>query len=35
MMTGWAPAATQPKPLAPGSGQVSLTQVFGNGREEA
>ncbi len=28
MLTGWAPAATQPQPLRPGSGQVSLTQVF-------
>jgi SAM-dependent methyltransferase len=28
VMTGWAPAATQPLPLKPGSGQVSLTQFF-------
>lgn len=29
MLTGWAPAPGQPKPLARGSGQVSLTQVLG------
>ncbi len=29
MLTGWAPAASQPKPLRPGSGEISLTQVFG------
>ncbi len=29
MLTGWAPAASQPKPLRPGSGEVSLTRVFG------
>ena len=28
MLTGWAPAATQPQPLRPGTGQVSLTQIF-------
>ena len=30
-MTGWAPADSQPKPLAPGSGQVSLRDVLGRG----
>ncbi len=30
MLTGWAPAASQPQALRPGSGQVSLTQLFGN-----
>jgi SAM-dependent methyltransferase len=30
MLTGWAPADSQPKPLRPGSGQVSLTEVLGN-----
>lgn len=29
-LTAWAPAETQPKPLAPGSGQVSLTEVLGD-----
>jgi len=29
-MTGWAPADTQPRPLKPGSGQTSLTKVFGD-----
>ena len=29
MLTGWAPAASQPKPLRPGSGEISLTRVFG------
>ena len=28
-MTGWAPADSQPKPLAPGSGKVSLSDVLG------
>ena len=28
-MTGWAPAESQPKPLKPGSGQVSLTKILG------
>ena len=28
MLTGWAPAPSQPKPAARGSGQVSLTKVF-------
>lgn len=28
-MTGWAPHESQQKPLAPGSAQVSLTQVLG------
>jgi SAM-dependent methyltransferase len=27
-MTGWAPAPGQPKPLRPGSGTISLTEVF-------
>lgn len=31
-MTGWAPHESQPKPLAPGSAQVSLTQVLGKDR---
>ena len=29
MLTGWAPAPTQPKPLARGSAQTSLSDVFG------
>ena len=29
MMTGWAPAPTQPKPLARGSGQTSLARALG------
>jgi SAM-dependent methyltransferase len=29
MLTGWAPASTQPKPLKPGSGQVSLRDFLG------
>ena len=28
MMTGWAPAPTQPKPLAPGSGRTSLADAL-------
>ncbi len=28
MLTGWAPSSTQPKPLRPGSAEISLTQVF-------
>ena len=28
MLTGWAPAPTQPKPAARGSGEVSLASVF-------
>ena len=28
MLTGWAPAASQPQPLARGSGQVSLAEVL-------
>ena len=28
MMTGWAPAPTQPKPLAPGSGRTSLANAL-------
>ena len=31
MLTGWAPAASQPKPLRPGSGAVSLTRLFNEG----
>lgn len=27
-LTAWKPAASQPKPLAPGSGKISLTQLF-------
>jgi SAM-dependent methyltransferase len=30
MLTGWAPSANQPKPLKPGSAQVSLAQVLGD-----
>ena len=30
MLTGWAPSPTQPKPLARGSGQVSLAAVLGD-----
>lgn len=29
MLTGWAPAPSQPVPLKPGSGQVSLATLFG------
>ncbi len=32
-LTAWAPADTQPKPLARGSGQVSLTDFLGGGDE--
>ncbi len=28
-LTGWSPAATQPQPLRPGSGQISLANIFG------
>jgi hypothetical protein len=28
MLTGWAPAPSQPKPLARGSGQVPLGQAL-------
>lgn len=28
MLTGWAPAASQPKPLRPGSAQISLAQAL-------
>lgn len=28
VLTGWAPAATQPQPLKPGSGRVSLVDLF-------
>ncbi len=31
MLTGWAPAESQPKPLKPGTGQISLTEIFGKG----
>jgi hypothetical protein len=27
-MTGWAPAATQPKPLKPGTGQIKLSDAL-------
>ena len=30
MLTGWAPAASQPRALQPGSGEVSLTHLFGD-----
>jgi SAM-dependent methyltransferase len=30
MLTGWAPAGTQPKPLRPGGFEVNLTEVFGD-----
>ncbi len=30
-LTAWAPADTQPKPLARGSGEVSLTDILGRG----
>ncbi|HTN11717.1 MAG TPA: methyltransferase domain-containing protein [Acetobacteraceae bacterium] len=33
MMTGWAPAPSQRKPLPRGSGRVSLTEVFKEGNE--
>jgi SAM-dependent methyltransferase len=29
MLTGWAPAPSQPKKLRPGTGEVSLTRLFG------
>jgi NADH dehydrogenase [ubiquinone] 1 alpha subcomplex assembly factor 5 len=31
MLTGWAPAPSQPQPAARGSGRVSLADVFGDG----
>ncbi len=31
MLTGWAPSESQPQPLRRGSGQVSLTTLFGDG----
>ena len=31
-LTGWAPHESQPKPLSPGSAQVSLTEVLGRKR---
>lgn len=31
-LTGWAPHPDQPKPLRPGSAEVSLAQVLGKGR---
>jgi SAM-dependent methyltransferase len=30
MLTGWGPAASQPKPLRPGSAQISLAQALGD-----
>jgi len=30
MLTGWAPSDTQPKPLKPGAGQMSLGQALGD-----
>jgi hypothetical protein len=30
MLTGWAPAENQPKPLKPGTGQMSLGKALGN-----
>lgn len=33
MLTGWAPAPSQPKPLAPGSGKVSLADAVNRLRE--
>ena len=30
MLTGWAPAPSQPQPLKPGSGQVSLAKLLGD-----
>lgn len=33
-LIGWAPHPDQQKPLAPGSGKVSLTQIFGDNPEE-
>lgn len=30
MLTGWSPAPSQPKPLKPGSGQVSLARLLGS-----
>ncbi len=29
-LTGWAPDASQPKPLKPGSAQISLTKILGD-----
>lgn len=31
-MSGWAPHESQPKPLTPGSAEVSLSKVLGSGR---
>ncbi|NGO51589.1 methyltransferase domain-containing protein [Allomesorhizobium camelthorni] len=33
-MSGWAPDPSQQKPLKPGSAQVSLTRVLGDGKEQ-
>jgi NADH dehydrogenase [ubiquinone] 1 alpha subcomplex assembly factor 5 len=33
-LTAWAPHESQPKPLKPGTGQTSLTQVFAAGEED-
>jgi len=33
-MTAWAPDASQPQPLKPGSGETSLIQALGGGDEE-
>jgi hypothetical protein len=35
MLTGWAPAETQPKPLRPGGFEVNLTEVFGDPEKRA
>ncbi len=34
MLTGWAPAATQPQPLPRGSGRISLADVLGDTADE-
>jgi len=33
-LTGWAPHESQQQPLRPGSGQISLTQVLGDGTDQ-
>ena len=30
MLTGWAPAASQPRPLQPGTGKISLADILGD-----
>jgi SAM-dependent methyltransferase len=35
VMTGWAPAASQPQPLAPGTGRVSLAAILGREADAA